>query len=818
MFVPLRAAAVLLLFTATLSAQDSTTVPLDHTTRDYDQKHLRLEIAPDIHAGRIEGVAELTVAPLVEPFRLLRLHSESTTIAAVEVAGRDCEFWHANGILAIDLGADYPADTLLTVRITYSAEPATGLYFFSPSEAAPDMPVQLWSQGQGEDNRHWIPCYDKPDDKLSSELIVTVPADLRVLSNGTLVADSLAGDRRIVHWRTGFEHSAYLITLVVGDYVTASDTLEGVALNYNVPRERFDGHMDRAFGRTPDMLAIYNRLLVPYPYRSYDQNAVQDFRYGGMENTTATTLNSRIFHDRSAEDTYSPDGLIAHELVHQWFGDLVTCRTWNHIWLNEGLTTYFTDVFFEHYAGKDEFRMRRLEQNRRYGAGLKRMPLDSLTPSPDGVSTVDLSGGRAYVRGAAIAHMLRYELGDTLFYKGMRTYLRRFAYGNADSEDLRHILESVSGRTLETFFRQWVYGAGMPHLKASWNWDAAARRLDLFIDQIQDTVPAMGTFELTVPLEIVAGKTRLTPVVRLSERRHQFSFPLGERPDMVRIDPGEWILKELTFEKSFEELRYQLWYDRDVVGRYRAAEQLARYPDDAVPVLKRALLREPFYGVRERIAETLGEIAREPAREALLEAVRDRDSRVRQAAATALGTYDGKNARKALEALLERDGNVYVQAAAAEALAEMDADGVRKWLRKLLERDSHSNILRRAAFDGYRRLQDPDLLGKAPRYVTHAMSDGGAHRLAGAVISYAWIFRETHRDRVVAVLEAALRNPYFRTRVLAARRLASLEARESLPLLREVLDGERRNFVRPRLESAHKALEAPLQGAAEPES
>ncbi|MCB1127261.1 MAG: HEAT repeat domain-containing protein, partial [Verrucomicrobiae bacterium] len=341
------------------------------------------------------------------------------------------------------------------------------------------------------------------------------------------------------------------------------------------------------------------------------------------------------------------------------------------------------------------------------------------------------------------------------------------------------------------------------------------RELNLAIDQVQDTVPAMDTFELNLPVEITAGTTRMRRVVALTARRHRFIFPLEKAPDMVRIDPGEWILKELTFEKSLSELRYQLWYDRDVVGRYRAAEQLTRYPDEAAPVLQRALLREPNYWVRERIAETLGEIGRDAAREVLLdESVHDIDPRVRLAAAKALGHYPDADVAATLETLLEQDGNVYVQGAAAEALAAIKADGVEKRLRKLLERDSHSNILRQAAFDGYKALGDPGLLSRAPRYVEYALADGGANRLARTVMGYAMTFRETHRKKVVEVLETALDNPYFRTRSAAARHLATMGARESLPALRAVLESERRSYVRPTLESTVETLEAPPTAAA----
>ena len=793
----------------TLSAQTSDFV-LNHITRNYDQQHLKLELRVDFDKEKIAGTATLRVATLEDDFRELILHSRSSKVFVVLVDGKQCKFELENGLLTIRLNRAYQAGEILRAEIRYSAEPATGLYFFRPTQAHPEIPYQVWSQGQDEDNRHWIPYYDLPDDKLSSEMIVTIPENMRAFSNGDLleVRADAGKHEATFHWKTDFEHSGYLITLVAGEYVTFSDSTAGVPLNYNVPADLADTDPNYPFGRTPAMVNFFSDYICPYPYSHYDQNAVQDFRWGGMENTTATTLNRRIFHDERAVPNYSADDLIAHELAHQWFGDLLTCRTWDHIWLNEGLTTYFTDLFFEHHYGADEFRMRRVTQNREYIASLDKQPIDTIQPRYDENVPVELFGGKAYDRGAAIAHMLRYELGDSLFQAGIRRYVDRYRYQNVESEDFRKVMEEVSGKDLRQFFKQWVYGAGYPKFNVWWEWDDTLKAVQLYIDQVQDTLPAMDVFQLSVPVEIQSGTEILQVQPQLHHRKHRFTYKMNKAPDLVRFDKHHWILKEVSFKKSFGELFYQVIYDQDVTGREWAAGQLASAGNEAVPVLARAYRQEKFYWVRQRIVQSLAEIATPAALETIRRAAADPDARVREEAMKALGNFAAKDVQELLTDRLHNDGNDYVRGAAAASLGKVKADHAFDIIKEMLKVDSHRNIIRRGVFQGMAQLRDPRALTYIRQYSQYRYSYGGMHLVDQEALKCAMVLAEDHRAEVVEAIMEIVKNPYFRTRNKAAQMLAELKAREALPLLHEILAGERREFVRSVLEKAVEQLRA----------
>ena len=803
----IRIVVIWLIFNTVAFGQDTQWI-LDKSARNFDQQHIRLELGFDFDQEMVFGTANLTFAPLQDNFRELVLHAQIDSVQAVRAGEDNLSFAQEDGLLRIQLNRPVSAGKSTEVSIRYKTRPTRGLYFFHATKDHPEIPDQIWSQGQGEDNRYWFPCYDKPDDKLTSEIIATVPDTLRVIANGELleISENAARRQKTFHWKMDQPHVTYLISLVAGDYMTVSDTVRGVPLHYNLPADRANDNPDFPFGRTPEMLTFFSDYITPYPYAKYDQTPVQDFAYGGMENITATTLNRRIFHDQRARPNYSADGLVAHEFAHQWFGDLLTCDEWPHMWLNEGMATYFTDLYFEYQEGTDELRMRRLRQNRSYFASLQTQPIDSLQPSADGVTPVELGGGKAYTRGAAILHMLRFELDDAAFQKGIRRYVKKHKFGTVVSEDLRQAMEYDSGQDLSWFFKQWVYGAGFPVFDVAWSWDDTAHTLTLQVEQIQKESPAVDVFRMAVPMEITAGAQVLRKTLTIRYRKESFEFKLDRRPDMVRFDKGYWNLKKVDFEKSFAELCYQLQYDSDVTGRYLAAEQLAGHGDKAIPVLQRELIREPFYAVRTRVVESLGKMGSAKALAALELAAKDPDARVREAVMQQLAHFKAPEVTTVLKAHFRDENNDYVRSAALASLGEIQAPGTFELVQTALAMDSHRNVIRRGAFAALKALHDPRALPLVQQYTQYRYSYGGMHLLDVAALECAKALATDHRAAALDAIAGALRNPYFRTRIRAARLLAELGAVEKLAALNEVLQTDRRDRVRPALEQAIKTL------------
>nr|NIR47643.1 hypothetical protein [candidate division KSB1 bacterium]NIV05173.1 hypothetical protein [candidate division Zixibacteria bacterium]NIS23235.1 hypothetical protein [candidate division KSB1 bacterium]NIT70113.1 hypothetical protein [candidate division KSB1 bacterium]NIU23773.1 hypothetical protein [candidate division KSB1 bacterium] len=409
-------------------------------------------------------------------------------------------------------------------------------------------------------------------------------------------------------------------------------------------------------------------------------------------------------------------------------------------------------------------------------------------------------------KGSAVMNMLRFELGDELFRKGIRKYVHDYQYQNVVSEDLRKTMEAVSGRDLTQFFKQWVYSAGLPEFKVWWEWNEDAGQMTLYVHQTQDSLPAMDVFKLTVPIEITAGKQLLQERIQLNQREHRFKYALKQKPDMVRFDKGPWILKKLNFEKSFAELKYQLHFDSDVTGRYMAAEQLAYYGDRAIPELKRAIIREPFYWVRKRLVTTLGAIGSSEALDVLKIATEDKDARVREEVMKQLSGFKAEAVQDILYTHLEHDVNDYVRGEAAASLGKVKAENAFDVLKEMLAEDSHRNIIRRGVFRAMKALDDGRALPLAQKYVHYRYSNGGMHLLDMAILDYAESMTYNHQREGLEVIKNALKNPYFRTRKRAAKLLSNYEATETLLLLKNILKSERRNFVRPTLENAIDAL------------
>src|SRR5689334_13764074 len=393
------------------------------------------------------------------------------------------------------------------VEVTYQARPKRGLYFLSPDEAVPDRPTQMWSQCQDEDARHWFPCHDKPHEKMSTTVTVQVPQGFTALSNGELVSKETPRGKKpwLYRFRMQDPLPSYLVTLVVGRFEIVEDrpaVREGrpnVPVQYYVPEGRAaDGR--RAFGETPRMIELFGRVTgVPYPYSRYSQVVVKDFVFGGMENTTATTMYEHVLLDERAAVDITSNDLVAHELAHHWFGDYVTCRDWSHAWLNEGFATYFEHVEREDRLGLDEYEYGVFGDVQSYlgeAGGRYMRPI----VCRDYEEPIDLFDRHLYEKGGLVLHMLRRELGDDLFWKGVHLYLSEHGGGIVETNDLQRAFEDVSGRSLERFFDQWVYRPGHPVVKAQIGYERG--QLNVKVRQSQKTgdVP-----NFAFPLEVEIG-------------------------------------------------------------------------------------------------------------------------------------------------------------------------------------------------------------------------------------------------------------------------------------------------------------------------
>ncbi|HEY8943413.1 MAG TPA: M1 family metallopeptidase, partial [Polyangiaceae bacterium] len=606
--------------------------------RHFVVRHLSLDLEVDLPRKSVSGSATLDVERISPEAGALHLDAIGFEVHAVRLL---------RGERAEDADYEYDGETLRVhglagvehgrVEITYEAQPKRGLYFLEPDPKVKDRPVQLWSQCQDEDARHWFPCHDKPHVKMTTELRVKVPAGFVALSNGELVETVPAKKNAAstFHFRLDRPHPSYLVTLVVGQFAIVEDRdaelSDGrrIPVRYYVPEARRED-VARSLGETPRMLELFSRITgIPYPFSRYTQVVVSDFIFGGMENTTATTLYEHVLLDRKAAIDISSHDLVAHELAHQWFGDFVTCRDWSQAWLNEGFATYFEHVEREDRLGRDEYDYSiqgDLESYLSEAGSRYQRPI----VCRDYREPIDLFDRHLYEKGGLVLHMLRRKLGDELFFRGVHLYLSKQPHGIVETNDLQRALEAVSGDSLDQFFDQWVYRPGHPELKVKIGYEDGL--LSVHLKQTQKTGEvAVFAFELEIEVHEKGGKiTRHRKPVHTAQDALIVSLPA--RPEHVVFDPELRVLGAITVEAPADMLRHQLEHGSSPYARWSAAEGLGKRSDPpTLKALGRALTNDKeTWMVRAEAARALGKTRADAALELLTESTRISHPKVRR--------------------------------------------------------------------------------------------------------------------------------------------------------------------------------------------
>ncbi|MEO6588407.1 MAG: M1 family aminopeptidase [Pyrinomonadaceae bacterium] len=570
-------------------------------SRSIDVKHIAVDLRFDWEKEQALGISTVTAAPFKDTDKIY-LDAAYMTINSVKTAdGANLKFNYTgkdeNDNLEIILPRVYKSGEDVTVKIDYAtnyvntADPDTaigsfgrGLRFIKPNADQPNKPMQIWSQGETEFNRYWFPSYDAPNDFRTSELKVTVDKKYTVVSNGTLidVKDNADGTKTF-DWKMDTPYSNYLTSIVVGEYAEIKngeyDGIPVMAYGYKSEQKEVAATTKNIV----DMVKFFSETLgVKYAYPKYSQTMVEDFG-GGMENISATTQIEEMIHDeRELLDTDS-EGLQAHELAHQWFGDYVTTRDWGQIWLNESFATYFDALYQEHKKGRDHFLYSEVRNNQNqvlqtWAQGNKRPIVTKYYANKDA-----MFDNYAYPGGASVLHMLRKHLGDELFFKSLNHYLISNAHQPVSTEDLRIAIEEATGQSMDWFFDQWLYKMGHPIFEITKNYDAAAKKLTMNVKQTQklnltNEFPQTEFFQTYVDVEI-DGKVNRVWIKPQAE--NVFTFDSANEPKLVNFDYEGTILKELKFEKSTDELVYQLANDKDIIGRSWALNELTKKAKNA---------------------------------------------------------------------------------------------------------------------------------------------------------------------------------------------------------------------------------------------
>jgi aminopeptidase N len=690
----------------------ATSTATRHFERDrpFAVTHLDLDITLEVPERSLRATATLEVRRTDPTAEAVEFDAVGFEIADVRVdeATSECNYDGRKLRVPVDL-----ARANVRVTVSYRATPRRGLYFIEPDEHYPNKPRQVWSQCQEEDARHWFPCDDSPHAKMTTQITAHVPSGWFALSNGKLVSsDSSGSGESVYRYALAEPHSSYLVTLVAGEFSVLPDTVHvggrDVPLTYVVPKGREDDGL-RTFSHTARMIEHFGeRTGVDFPWDSYAQVVVSDFIFGGMENTTATTMYEHILLDERASLDVTSDDLIAHELAHQWFGDFVTCRDWYEGWLNEGFATFFEHVWREKYLGPDEYDWGIKGDLETYLAEARtryRRPI----VCQDYDAPLDLFDRHLYEKGGVVLHALRLELGDALFWRGVHIYLARHARGVVETRDLRLAMEEASGRSLGRAFEQWVNRPGHPELSVTVAWDKGV--LTLTAQQTQSTSDGVPScFELSIDVDVVRGPERTAERhrLRLSERQQSFAIPSATRPAFVVVDPESRIVGETTVKAPADMLREQLEHAASARGRWLAAQALFRSDDPAtLRALGRVLADErEFWGTRAECANTLGKLRLRECFDILSEALRTPHPKVRRAVVGALGSFRTTAAAGLLKPVALGDESYLVEGEAARALGKTRQSDAFDTLVELLDRPSWFDVVRAGAIEGLAALRD----------------------------------------------------------------------------------------------------------------
>ena len=793
-------------------------------------KHIFLDLALDIPNKSFQGTCTIALAPIRSGINQLVLDAVNLNIESVQVDETPQPFDYDGEQLHIQMQTPTQAGKEIKIAIAYGVEkPQRGLYFIAPDQHYPNKPTQVWTQGEDEDSRFWFPCFDYPGQLATSEIRVRVPKPFIAISNGELIATEEAGNDKIYHWLQQQVHPTYLMTLAVGDFAEIRDEWNGKPVTYYVEKG-YEDEARRSMGKTPQMIEFFSEKFgYPYPYPKYAQVCVDDFIFGGMENTSTTLLTDRcLLDERAALDNQRTESLVAHELAHQWFGDLVVIKHWSHAWIKEGLASYSEVFWTEHEYGADDAAYYLLGEARSYLAedsSRYRRPIVAHVYR----EAIELYDRHIYEKGACVYHMIRTELGDELFWKAIQTFVQDNAHNTVETVDLLRAIEKATGRNLLFLFDQYVFRGGHPDYKVAYSWDGDSQLAKVTVTQTQAKEGKNGSdselFDLKIAIAFGYTQQDTNPpelktfTVRVHEREQSFYFPLEKKPQFISFDCGNNYLKTVSLEYPIPELKAQLQSDPDPISRIYAAQALAKKGGlEAVKALSDALKSDSFWGVRVEVAKQLAKVKLDQSSEALIAGLNDEDARVRRSVVEALSKIKTTESYDALKQLLEKgDASYYVEASAASALGKMVSanlkdkdDEVLQLLTNVLrERAGWNEVVRSGAIAGLSQIKSsPVALEVILEYTTPSVPQPlrlSAIRALGTISTGQ---TPSNTEWILEQLEELSGESFFLTQVAVASALGQMETAKAIGVLRSLSeqtpDGRVRRLAEEAIQKVQK--------------
>lgn len=620
-------------------------------TKMNDIIHTKLWVSFDWQKSHLNGKAELLVKPYFYPTNTLYLNARGMDIKTVKGTALiykpiivkpgqkikeedsytamplNITYTYSNDSIRINLGKTFKKDEKYKIEIEYVAKPNElkkggsqaisddkGLYFINPTGADPDKMPQIWTQGETQSNSAWFPTIDNPTEKMTNEIYMTVDSKYTTLSNGLLVESVKNTDgTKTDHWKMDLPHAPYLVMMGVGEFVKVTDEpWNGKEISYYVEKE-YEPHAKAIFGKTKKMIEFYsNKLGVAYPWQKYAQIVVRDYVSGAMENTSATLHGDFVCYQTSREiiDGAKGESTIAHELFHQWFGDLASCESWSNLTLNESFATYGEYLWEEFEHGRDAADDHHANSRFGYFAQSQQKQVDLVRF--DYEQREDMFDAFSYNKGGQILHMLRKYVGDDAFFAALKLYLEKSKFKTAEAHELRLAFEEVTGEDLNWFFNQWYYAKGHPELEVVKSYDAATKKIKLEITQKQD-FKETPLYKLPIDIDVYANGTKERKRIWIDDVKNTILLDATSNPDLVNFDAEQQLLAKVEYTKTKEEYVFQyknapLWGDREeAIGYFKQHMD----DKDIVELMKSVAQNDPWKKFRITAISALSSIAKD---------------------------------------------------------------------------------------------------------------------------------------------------------------------------------------------------------------
>ncbi|NCI51505.1 M1 family peptidase [Sediminibacterium roseum] len=676
-----------------------------------DLVHTKLELRFDYSKAWAIGKAWITLHPHFYPTDSLRLDAKGMTINSVSLVSKGknirLKFAYDAMNLRISLDKTYKGGENYTVFIDYIAKPneykavhpslmpgEKGLYFINNNNAIKNKPVQIWSQGETEANSYWFPTIDKPNQKTTNEITLTVPSKYTTLSNGLLTSQKTNSDgTRTDTWKMDLPHAPYLLFIGIGEYAVVKDKYKNKEVSYYVEKE-YEPFARRIFGHTPEMIAFFSRITgVDFPWQKYAQITGRDYIFGAMENTTATLHEEGAQLDaRQLSEGNAWEDIIAHELFHQWFGDYVTAESWSNTTVNESFADYSETLWNEYKYGKEAGQETIYNNRQTYFANPANRKLSLVRFAYD--NAIEAFDEVSYQKGGSILHMLRNYVGDSAFFRSLNVYLSANKFGNGEVHQLRLAFEQVTGQDLNWFFNQWYYRPGNPKVDISYAYNNGSA--SVIFKQLQPDL-----FILPMAIDVYERGAKKRYQVWAKNAVDTFTFPVNGKPDFINVDADKVLVMEKTDNMSADNAKFQYrtagaqsHIDRREAAYYFVQRKQAAQETGFV----KELLKDKNPGIRSRTLINAVNMGNDTIREAMEPLVKellqkDPSAKVRRAAITSLLKYRNYEAYKPLFIAAVSDSSYSVAGGALTAVSMVDSVGGLLLARSLMLKPAKGELL-----------------------------------------------------------------------------------------------------------------------------